>query len=116
MGFVEELKWWHWIIISLVLGAALGYVNSNGGVPPPIHSTSTQIEVEEKLLTTARDASGNRVPWISDVVVHPVMELGDGPDGARAQLVTFSCYNEPSGANKSGSTDSYSIMMPCPYE
>jgi hypothetical protein len=116
MGFVEELKWWHWIIISLVLGAALGYVNSNAGTPAPVHSSMTQIVFEEKLLSTARDASGNKIPWISSVVIHPVTDLASGPVATTGQLVTFSCYNEPSGANKSGSTDSYSIMVPCPYE
>jgi hypothetical protein len=116
MGFVEDMKWWHWIVISLVLGAVLGYVNSNGGTAAPVHRSMTQITLEEKLLSTARDASGERIPWVSNVVIHPVMAMGPGPDAEKVQLVTFNCYTEPNASERSGSTDSYSVLLPCPYE
>ena len=30
MGFVEHMKWWQWVLLSLGLGALLGFLNSGG--------------------------------------------------------------------------------------
>jgi hypothetical protein len=119
MGFVERMKWWQWIALSLVLGALLGYLNSGGANAPVEHSSMSPMIFETGLMGQpyANPAHPDqRRPQISGIVVHPPQDIRVGDKTMQVQLVTFTVFNIPSAAHPSGTTQREAMLAPYPYE
>ena len=65
MGFVEQMKWWHWVGLSLVLGALLAFLNSGGADTAIQHRSVSTVTFETDLLLgcSARSLRGMRPDW-----------------------------------------------------
>ncbi|MGD1276960.1 MAG: hypothetical protein ABR964_07035 [Tepidisphaeraceae bacterium] len=114
MGFIEEMKWWHWVVISLLLGAALGYINSQGGDVPAAYRSMDPLIFESNL---SRPLVGpQRQPWISDVVVYPPKSVQVQGGTAWKQLVNFRCLLVPEHHPEKASREPFAMLAPVPYE
>jgi len=118
MGFVEDLKWWHWLAISLVIGLALGYLNSAGAdVPGGAHTDISQLKFEQLLMAdTTVDAKGNHIPNISGITVYPprIAVVNDQP--IAGQIVTFTGLIRPNERSTVATLQFCTLMFPVPYE
>jgi hypothetical protein len=114
MGFVEHMRWWHWTILSLVLGAALGYLNANGGDAPPSHRSIDTMKFEQLLLKPPIRGKDGEMPWISQIVVYPPRPSGKN-DNSEVQLVTFVAIMQDIVTGQVTAQDCY-MLAPCPYE
>ena len=119
MGFVERMKWWQWTLLSLALGALLGYLNSGGADTAVDHSSASTVTFETALIlkpwVDPKDNT-NRRPYVTDVVVHPVQDVQVGNKVTKYQLVTFTRFIPPDGDHHSGSTQVQDLLAPFPYE
>jgi hypothetical protein len=113
MGFVEDLKWWHWIVISLIVGAVLGYVNANAP-DPPASRVLEPLNFEERLIRPALDDHGRKIPWISDIVVHPPRQVMLAGKTEMRQMVYFRCIVLPQEGG-TGRIEACSMLAPYPY-
>src|ERR1700683_2640325 len=113
MGFVEDLKWWHWIVISLLVGAALGFINANSP-EPPAGRVLEPLSFEERLLRQPIDDRGRKVPWISDIVIHPPRRVVLAGNTEYRQMVNFRCIVLPQDGG-TGKAEAYSMLAPYPY-
>jgi hypothetical protein len=119
MGFVEQMKWWHWTLISLVLGPLLGYLNSGVSDTSIDHSSVSTVVFEADLLSQPwvdPNNPANRRAWMSDIVVHPVQDINVGGSVVKCQLVSFQQYTAPTAAHPSGETSTNYLFAPFPYE
>jgi len=119
MGFVEQMKWWQWVALSLGLGALLGYLNSGGASPPVEHSSISQMVFETGLMQAPYVDPTNRThlePMVSGIVVHPIQEVRVGSKMAQVQLVIFDALNPHSPGHPSGAMERVSMLAPYPYE
>ncbi len=119
MGFVEEMKWWHWVLLSLGLGALLGYLNSGGANPSVEHISVSPMVFETGLMHAPYvdpDKPGNPLPYVSNVLVHPPQQILVAGKPKQVQLVIFSALNPHSPGHPSGSYERVSIFAPFPYE
>jgi hypothetical protein len=87
MGFVEEMKWWQWIVISLLAGAWAGYFNSEFDPTPDNKNVASQMTFEEAVLQRPGKNNPNAPKLIDHICVYPPKALRN--DGSLAQLVTF---------------------------
>jgi len=113
MGFVEDLKWWHWIVISLLVGAALGYINANAP-EPPAGRVLEPLNFEERLVRPAIDDHGRKIAWISDIVVHPPRPVVYSGHTEYRQMVNFRCIVLPQDGG-TGKAEACSMLAPYPY-
>jgi hypothetical protein len=113
MGFVEHMRWWHWTILSLVLGAALGYLNGSMGDPPPSHRSIDMMKFEQLLLMPPIRGPQGDIPWVSNIVVYPPHPSGN--DTGEVQLVTLVAImaDNTTGVVTAQDCD---MLAPCPYE
>ncbi|MDP9175760.1 MAG: hypothetical protein M3O30_18115 [Planctomycetota bacterium] len=118
MGFVEEMKWWQWIVVSLLVGAALGYINTQSNDAPAQHASMDTINFEQYLLANPiQDARNSNVvyPWINHIVIFPPKIIAQRDSAIQAQLVTFTCVVAvPNHPEKTG-PQSFAMVAPCPY-
>src|ERR1700733_7696535 len=113
MGFVEEMKWWHWMLVSLLVGAAFAYIqmDSNKGLD---RSMSLQI-FEQKLLDPPDKDNG---PIIQNIKVYPTVTTKNGT----TQIVTFKVLDkaavQKAVKEKKNSADAFedaAIIADVPY-
>jgi len=119
MGFVEEMKWWQWVALSLVLGALLAYLNSGAIDTSVSHSSVSPVVFETALIAKPWVDPNNpnhRVAWMSDFVVHPVEDLHSGSLTIKRQLVSYTQFLAPTPAHPSGSTSTEYFWAIFPYE
>lgn len=119
MGFVEQMKWWHWVLISIGLGALLAYVNSGGADTSVNHESLSTVTFETALLLRPWVDPNNpnhRRTWVSDLVVHPVQDVPVGGHIVKMQLVSFTRLIPPDKDHPSGSTQTQFVWAPFPYE
>jgi len=119
MGFIERMKWWHWVGLSLVLGALLALLNSGGADTAVQHSSVSTVTFETGLLlppwVDPKDSSHRR-PWMSDLIVHPVQDVPAGDKIVKLQLVSFTRLTPPDAAHPAGETPTEYVWAPFPYE
>jgi hypothetical protein len=119
MNFVERMRWWHWVLLSLGLGALLGYINTGGTDAAVDHSSASAVVFETGMIVRPwvdpNDAN-HREPYISDIVIHPVQEVQIGDKTAHYQLVSFSHFLPPDGTHKSGWRQIEYFLAPYPYQ
>jgi hypothetical protein len=119
MGFVEQMKWWHWVLISLALGALLAYVNSGGADTSVNHESDSTVTFETGLLLRPwvdPNNSNHREGWFRDLVIHPVEDVPVGSRIVKMQLVSFTRLMPPDKDHPSGSTQTQYVWAPYPYE
>jgi hypothetical protein len=118
MGFVERMRWWQWIALSLGLGALLGYINSFPPNPSPDHSSVSPMIFEIAVMQNSYvdPTTHTRHPCVSGLVIHPIESLKIGDKTLQYQLVTFSFYVRPTRGQPDGSTQSQTMLAPYPYE
>jgi hypothetical protein len=109
----EDLKWWQWIVISLIVGAVLGYINSNAPDPPAGHVLEP-LNFEERLIRPAIDDHGTKIPWISDIIVHPPRTVMLAGKTEMRQMVYFRCIVLPQEGG-TGRIEACSMLAPYPY-
>ncbi|MGA2441138.1 MAG: hypothetical protein ABSH08_09270 [Tepidisphaeraceae bacterium] len=119
MGFVEQMKWWHWVGLSLVLGALLAFLNSGGADTAIQHRSVSTVTFETGLMlqpwVDPKD-SNHRRAWISNVIVHPVEDVPVGDKVVKLQLVSYTRLQPPDAAHPAGETDTEYLWAPFPYE
>ena len=119
MGFVERMKWWQWVVVSLLLGGFLAYVNSGVADTSVDHGSVSTVVFETDLISRPwvdpKD-SNNRKSWMSDIVVHPVHEVMVGGQPIKSQLVSFSQFTAPTPSHPSGEASLQYLLAPFPYE
>src|SRR5580700_2916751 len=119
MGSIERMKWWQWVLLSVALGALLGYLNSGGADTAVDHSSASTVVFETNLLlkpwVDPKD-SGHRVSYVSDVAVHPVQDVQEGERTAKYQVVSFSHFVAPDQSHPSGGSQEEYLLAPYPYE
>lgn len=120
MAFVEEMRWWHWVAISLVLGALLGFLNSGGADTAVDHSSVSTVVFEAGLILRPwvdPQNPNHREPWLRNIVVHPIQEIPVGQGRTvKVQLVSFTRYQVPTPGHPSGQTTVEYVLAPYPYE
>jgi hypothetical protein len=119
MGFVERMKWWQWTLLSLGLGALLGYLNSGGADTPVNHSSASTVTFETAVVLKPwvdPKNSNYRRAYVSDIVVHPVQEVQVGAKTTKYQLISYTRFIAPDGDHPSGSSQIESLLAPFPYE
>lgn len=84
---IENLNRWHWILVGLVAGLALGYVWTSAGNEPDVPRVA-QDDFERKIVLKH---PRTEEPLIRDVVIGPPIEARLLGDGTREviQVVTF---------------------------
>jgi hypothetical protein len=119
MGFVERMRWWHWVLLSLGLGALLGYLNSGGTDTAVDHSSASSVVFESGMIVRPwidpKDAN-HREAYIGDVVVHPVQDVQVGNKIEKYQVVSFSHFLPPDDVHKSGWRQIEYFLAPFPYQ
>ncbi|MGD0390670.1 MAG: LysM domain-containing protein [Tepidisphaeraceae bacterium] len=119
MSFVERMKWWHWVGLSLVLGALLAFLNSGGADTAVEHRSVSTVTFETGLLlqpwVDPKDSSHRRA-WMSDLMVHPVQDVATGDKIVKLQLVSFTRLTPPDAAHPGGETHTEYMWAPFPYE
>jgi hypothetical protein len=113
MGFIENLKWWQWIIVSLLIGAALGFINANT-VDPPASRVLEPLNFEERLIQPAIVDHGQKIPWISNIVVHPPQYVPRAGKTVQRQMVEFRLIVLPQEGG-TGKAELCSMLAPWPY-
>jgi hypothetical protein len=119
MGFVEHMKWWQWVLLSLGLGALLGFLNSGGANPPVEHISISPMVFETGLMQLPYVDPTNpshREPYVTNFVIHPVQEVKIAGKSKQIQLVIFSALNPHGPGHPSGSYERVSMFVPFPYE
>jgi hypothetical protein len=119
MGFVERMKWWQWVAISLLLGALLAYLNTGGADTSVSHSSVSPVVFETGLISRPwvdPSNSNHRVALMSDFVVHPVEDLKTGTQTIKRQLVSYTQFIAPTAGHPSGSTSTEYFWAMFPYE
>jgi len=118
MGFVEQMKWWHWTLISLIIGAMLAYVNSGAPDASVSHSSVSSIIFETEVMAPPwRDPNSHDVKaWMTDFVVHPLEEVNTATGTIERQLVSYTQYYAPTPEHPSGQTSTEYYWAAFPYE
>ncbi len=119
MGFIEEMRWWHWIVLSLILGVAIGYINGAGNDAPASHRAMDPTTFEEYILRppVVDPKTKESVSWISDVMVYPPgSSPTNGGQTVEGQLVTYLALTPPDEYSKLARLVPYSFIAPIPYE
>jgi hypothetical protein len=81
---IEDLKWWQWVVFSLLLGWLLAYVNSSP-VPTVGMLEQQATQFERDVLTPP--VGEQKIPWVRKVVVYPLLQ---GSSTVRAaQVVVY---------------------------
>lgn len=111
MGFIEEMKWWHWIAVSLVLGAALGYINKNNVQEPGAASVMEPEAFEQQVLKKPINDNGIK-PWIRNIWVYPPVPADHG---RQMQLISFQWADESRISTKGLDYKPCYTMAPFPY-
>jgi len=118
MGFVEQMKWWHWTLISLIIGTMLAYVNSGAPDTSVSHSSVSSIIFESEVMVPPwRDPNSHDVKaWMTDFAVHPLETLNTGAATVQRQLVSYTQYFAPTPMHPSGETSTDYYWAAFPYE
>jgi hypothetical protein len=114
MGFIEDMKWWHWIAISLVVGAALAYTNASDTDIAPMHASMSPVDFERNLMKPPVGA--DRTSWITNVTVYPALPVGSDAGPTLRQMVTFRCLVVPTDQADEAREQFFTMMAPVPYE
>src|ERR1041385_2101187 len=80
---IENIKQWQWMLIGLVVGGIIAFVNL--GTEATYPRTMGQQEFERELDRT-QDVNGTEYPMIRDITVHPQV---DGVYNKPVQVLTF---------------------------
>ncbi len=114
MGFVEDMKWWHWVVVSVVVGTALAYINANMRDLPPTYASMDTTDFERNLIKSP--VGPNRQPWITNVMIYPPAPFQYGDGTVLKQVVTFNCLVVPEDHPKDAGVQSFTMVAPIPYE
>jgi hypothetical protein len=115
MGFVEEMKWWHWVAVSLLIGFGLAFLNGmNNGTPGGSEDAITQEQFEFDLQRTFPH-NGTTYPMISNIKVFPPVTKVD-PKGNTfvTQVVTFTRMRLAKEGGDNSTHDTV-LYAPIPY-
>jgi hypothetical protein len=114
MGFVEELKWWHWMVISLLVGAAMAY---SATASNDVSGGRKDMDTSSFELNVLRGTFGNdKRPFISNVIIHPPRLVQRGNDLSPMQLVTFDCIILQQDRPGVATSQACQMLAPIPYE
>ena len=119
MDFIEDMKWWHWTVLSLLIGAALGAVNSAPReLPINARGTMGPMDFQERVVRVPlRDRrNGDIYPWVTHIVVYPVTILQQDGATLDGQMVTYSVLERPDASSSVGRISPYATFMPYPFE
>ena len=108
---IEHLRWWHWVLLSLVLGYLLAFVNS--APIEPVGMTEQQIPQFQRDVMHA-PIGKDHIPWTKGIRVYPSVEKG--ALGKPLQIVTY----EALAPKKGGGPDEFYyranwFCAPIPY-
>jgi phage tail protein X len=110
-------KIWRWLGASFLASAALAFLNSRMADVSLDANSMSQAMLEQKLLSVAGvDSQGNKVPWISDILVHPVRTVVSGTESSRVQMISFKCYCAPDAQRPEGGAEAFVSIVEYPYE
>jgi hypothetical protein len=114
MGFVEEMKWWQWVAISLLVGAAMAYSstarNDVVGGRKDMDTSSFEMNVLRGTL------GPEQRPYISNVVIHPPKPVEMGNEMVSMQLVTFDAIIMQTDHPGLIAVEPCQLLAPIPYE
>jgi hypothetical protein len=112
MGFVEEMKWWQWIAVSLLIGALLAYSNSSIDLPV-VHRSMATSNFEDMLL---RPPLGDtQRPWVTNITVYPQQMIDHGETQVPMQMLTFNCIVFQEDHPELAKAEPFAMLVPIPY-
>jgi len=86
---IDTLRWWHWMVISLAVGALLGWANS--GLPEPVRFRSLDsARFQQYVMARPLTFKGQTYPEVSDILIYPISKTPEtaATKSAPYQLVT----------------------------
>ncbi len=87
---VEDLKRGHWIVIAILLGAALAW--AQGFWNRSVTQTQAQVQFENLLFRQpVKAADGTVYPYVANIVVYPPVEAGFTMQGEQGEYVPKRC-------------------------
>src|SRR5262245_21397379 len=87
---IQDFKRWHWILISLVVGALLAYTRTMITPDESGAGRGVGISAKEFADNVVRLKTGNGYSWIKDVVVYPPTST-DAGSNEKKQVYFVSC-------------------------
>jgi hypothetical protein len=90
---VENLKVWHWMLISLFVGVAIALAQASME-PADVEHTIKQNHFEINLLRQPDAASGNQ-PWVRNIVVYPPRRAYNGVPVQRVEFQWLTRTDKP---------------------
>jgi hypothetical protein len=116
----EDLSRGHWLVLAILVGTAIGWLESNTG-EVNANQTHSRLDFENTLVRPpVTDKQGRQYPWIKAVTIYPAMETGfqvrtpQGKSRARKSIVSFQALAPV--PSKGWTYKSGTILANDPYE
>lgn len=87
---IEDFKRWHWVLISLAIGALLAYARTM--IAPDEASAGRGIAAIEFAQNVARPKTGNGYDWVKQLTIYPTQTITD-PGSGQLRQVNFAVCN-----------------------
>jgi hypothetical protein len=87
---IEDFKRWHWVLISLAIGALLAYARTM--LSPDEVGTGRGISPNEFAQNVARPKTGNGYDWVKQITIYPTQTIVD-PSSEQTRQVNFVVCN-----------------------
>jgi hypothetical protein len=111
---LEDFKRWHWVVISLAIGALLGYARTWSS--PDETSSRRGISAYEFAQQMNRPKTGNGYAWISDVTIYPPETTFDGATNKEKQVNFVTCTLLKQTAPTKAKPEQVQFMADIPFK
>ncbi len=110
---IQDFKRWHWIVISLLVGAALGY--SRLQMDPGESVTRSPSMGTERFEHDVRNRPDSGRPFLENIVIYPVEEIiRNGKPAESINVVEFDLVVP--AEDGTGVATRYNVKFPFPYK
>jgi hypothetical protein len=86
---IQDFKRWHWVLISLIVGAVLGYARTMA--TPDTQSDRGGISALQFISNVDRPRTGNGYQWVCNIKIYPPQTLPAGSASGSQQVNFVTC-------------------------